>query len=291
MRRFLLLLAILFVCAEPLYAQLDVTMDIKRHFFMLYEPIVATVTVKNLSGRDITLADSPTQSWFGFQINRGDGGLVPPLNPDYRLEPLTIPMGQTVKRSVILNTLFPVHELGLYRVRAAIYFSAMDKYFQSRMTTLELSEGKTVWQKVLGVPDGKSDSGGTRNFSLLVFRQAEYSMLYVRVEDPNAGMVYATMALGKLISGMEPEVEIDTQNNLHVLQVSGMKTYLYSRVSLNGELVAHDNYYSTTTRPTLRRTPAGMVTVVGGSTQSEAGDPNRSKMANKLSDRPVELPK
>jgi len=291
MRRFLLLLAILLVCVEPLHAQIEVGLEIKRHFLMLYEPIVAIVTVKNMAGRDVQLTDTPSQSWFSFAVSRPDGQLVPPCDPDYRLTPLTIPAGETVKRSIVLNTIYPVRELGMYRVRALIYFSATDKYYQSRMIPLELSEGKTIWQHLAGVPEGAAGAGGTRKLSLLSFRQSDYSVLYARVEDVDSGMVYATMPLGHILGGLEPNAQVDTQSNLHILQAVGPKTYLYSCVSSNGELLSQDTYYSTTTRPTLHKNAAGMVALVGGSLQPDNGSlAEKAKLANKLSDRPVQIP-
>jgi len=290
MRRFLLLVAVLLVCSQPLQAQLQVGLDIKRKFLLVYEPIVATVTVKNLAGRDVTLADSPTQSWFGFQITRGDGQLVPPLNPNYHLTPLTIPAGETVKRSIVLNAIYPVHELGSYHIRATIYFSAMEKYYQSQLVNLELSEGKTIWQQTVGVPDGVEGAGGTRKLSLLSFRQYEYTVIYARIEDVDSGTVYATTALGRVIAGLEPDAQIDLQNNLHVLQVLGPKTYLYSRLGLNGDLLGQENYYSVKERPILRRNSAGIVSVLGGTLQPTNAESDKLKAANKLSDRPVQIP-
>ncbi|MCX6968129.1 MAG: hypothetical protein NTZ46_10215 [Verrucomicrobia bacterium] len=290
MRRFLLLFAVFF-CIQPLQAQIQVGLEIKRKFLMVYEPIIVTVTVNNLAGRDVTLADSPTQSWFGFQVNRADGQLVPPINPDYKLSPLTIPAGQSIKRSIVLNSIYPVRELGLYRVRAIIYFAAMDKYFQSQLINLELSEGKTIWQQTVGVPEGVEGAGGTRKLSLLSFRQAEYTMVYVRIEDVDAGTVFATTALGRVIAGLEPDAQVDLKNNLHVLQVAGAKTYLYSCLGLNGDLLSQSTYYAVKTRPTLRKDASGMITVVGGDLQPEGAAANKMKKINKLSDRPVQIPK
>jgi hypothetical protein len=294
MRRFLLLLAA-FLCVQNAQAQIQVNLEIKRRFFMLYEPIVANVTIKNLAGRDLTLADTEMQSWFGFQINRADGQLVPPLNPDYKLNPLTIPMGATVKRSIILNSLFPVRELGMYRVRAQIYFGPTDKYYPSQLVGIEISEGKTVWQQTVGVPDGVEGAGGQRKISLLSFRQPEHTFLYVRVEDADNGMIYATMPLGHIIAGLDPEIQMDIQNRLHVLQVAGPKVYLYSQVGVNGELLAQDQYASTKTRPGMRRDPSGFVKIVGGELQAPPATSGTAgiKPGNapaKLSDRPVLLP-
>lgn len=296
MRRFLLLFLAVFLCVQSVQAQIQVTLDIKRRFFMKYEPIVATATIKNLTGRDLTLADTETQSWFGFQVNREDGQLVPPLNPDYKLNPLTIPMGGTVKRSIVLNTLFPVRELGMYRIRAHIYFSPADKYYQSQLVNIEISEGKTIWQQTVGVPDGMEGAGGQRKVSILSFRQTDYTYLYTRIEDAETLMIYATMPLGRVIAGVEPDIQMDLQNRLHVLQVAGPKTYLYSQVGLNGDLLSQDQYGSTSkTRPYLRRDPTGLVRVAGGELQAPPAAPGAAAAPGapvpaKLSDRPVAIP-
>ena len=72
---------------------------------MRYEPILATVVITNLSGRDLMMRDGEAP-WFGFQITTASRDLVPPLNPNYHLDSFELKAGNTVKRTVNLNTLF-----------------------------------------------------------------------------------------------------------------------------------------------------------------------------------------
>ena len=90
------------------------------------------VTISNLSGHDLLLDDADSQKWFSFQVTTGEGRIVPPLNLDYHLQPLSIPAGQTVKRSLNLSSLYAVQEFGLYRVKASVYSSDMQKYYSSQ---------------------------------------------------------------------------------------------------------------------------------------------------------------
>lgn len=290
MRRFyFLLLAALLFCTRNGHAQLAVNLEIKNRFLIMYEPIVATVSIRNLSGRDVTLADSSDQNWFAFQIVRPGGRYIAPLNPDYKLTPLTVQMGQTVKRSIILNAVYPVCDTGSYRVRATINHAELGKAYQSQSVNVEISEGKTVWQQIVGVPEGKPGAGGTRKYSLLSFRQSENNYLYTRVENVESGTVFTTMQLGRLGTVDEPEAQTDLENNLHVLQFVSPKVYLYSNVSISGDLLEQKNYYTTRTRPTLHRDTTGRVRVLGGSLVDPASA--KTKATNKLSDRPVEIPK
>ena len=195
-----------------------------------------------------------------------------------------------------LNTLYPVHDYGPYKARAVIYFNLTDKYFESQPANFEISEGKTMWQQILGVPDGQADAGAMRKISLLKFREFDSNVLYVRVEDPDKGMVFCTSALGRLLDNMEPDVMVDVFNRLHVLQIVGSKTYLHSEISPNGMIGGRCKYLYDKTRPFLFKDAIGEVIVKNGVLQ----DPNApavpgavpadGKDVPKLSDRPVMLP-
>ena len=291
MIRKLLFFLLLCACTPSLHAQIQVGLSVKRRFFVVYEPIIATITITNRSGRDVPLTDADSQHWFGFEIVRGNGEIIAPINPNYEMSPLVIPAGQTVKRSVNLNALFPVHDFGLHRIKAAIYFAPMQKYFVSPQVNIELSDGKVIWQQTVGVPDGVKGAGGTRKMSLLTFRQDDKNILYVRVEDANDGTIYCTTPVGALINETQPQIQIDFNNQLHLLQVVGPKTWAYSRIGTNGEWLGQDIYVSTKTRPTLRRDGASEVSVVGGELRANAPAGTGPGSATggtvpKLSDRP-----
>ncbi len=293
MRRLLLSLLILFVAADALHAQIQVALQIKRRLFVMYEPIVATVSIRNLSGRDLPLADKGGQPWFGFEVLRADGQPVPPNDIHYSLSPLIIPPGQTVQRKVVINSLYPVRDFGLYRIRASIYFGPMEQFFQSPMHNVEISEGRVLWQQVVGVPDGAEGAGGNRRYTVLSFRQPSSNYLYVRVEDVEQGTVYCTYPIGKQITGIDPEFKLDEQNNLHVLHLTGAKLYLHTHVGLNGELVNQENYLAVKHRPSLRVNKYGNLAVLGGQLQTNepVTDTPTAPNVPKLSDRPINLPK
>jgi hypothetical protein len=279
----------LFLAGLAAEAQIQVSLSIPRRLYVVYEPIIATVSVTNRAGRDLVLRDGPSAQWFGFQISSGEGRLVPPRSPDYKLDPLTIAAGETVKRSVNLTALYPVTEFGMYRVRATIFAVEMDRYFTSEPDLVEISDGKLVWQRVVGVPAGAPGAGENRTISLLTFRQPKDNMLYVRVEDPDSGIVHATYPLARVLSKAEPEIQLDRDNILHVLQLVGPKMFTYSRIGSDGEYLATKNYTQSRTRPSLRATASGTVEIVGGQvaiSPEEADKEGRPK----LSDRPAGMP-
>ena len=288
-RRIVLFLALL-AHAPQLHAQIKVDLNIKRRLFVAYEPIVATVAVTNLTGRDILLDNVDAEKWFSFQIMTGEGRLVAPRDPNYDLTPLLIPTGQTVKRNVNLNALYPVNDFGLYRVRASIFSPEMHKYFTSAQSNIEVSEGKLIWQQTVGVPLGEQGAGSNRVISLLTFRQPKENMLYVRVEDKDASLVYATIPVGRLLTGNEPQAQLDAHNQLHILQIIGPKTYLYSHIGVNGEWLNQSSYNELQTRPHLARLANGSVQVKGGQVEMPIAQTANAKPGPKLSDRPASIP-
>ncbi len=302
MRRILLALLALAAFSQALQAQIRVGLSIRHRLYIMYEPIIATITVTNLSGRDLPLSDEDGQPWFGFEIIRDNGQPVAPLDPNYQLTPLIIPAGKTVKRSVNLNALYPVRDFGLYRVRANIYFSPLKRYFQSAAENVEISEGKIIWQQVVGVPDGEKGAGGTRKITLLTFRRADSNYLYARVEDNETGAVFCTYPLGRLVGGVEPQIELDVLNRLHVLQVVGPKVYLYTRIGTDGEWLGQSTWLSVKTRPALKRDSVGEIAIRGGQLQEEPASTAQTPQGGpgtppaggtgvpKLSDRPANLP-
>lgn len=296
----MLLLAVLLLfgfAAQNAQAQIEIRLSFKRHFYMAYEPVLATVSIRNLAGRDLPLADAPGIPWFGFQVMRGDSLPVPPLAADYKMEPIIIPAGETVERTVNLNSLFPLSEYGTYRIRATVYFSPHEKYYQSAAQNIEISEGKVIWQRAVGVPEGQKGAGENRVYSVMEFRQSQYNYLYVRVRDPDTGTIYCNAAIGRLLGVSEPTVELDASNTLHILHVTGPKAYLYTQIGPNGEVIGQETLIAVKSRPQLRRDPSGLIAVRGGVPQS--AETNRelgvgsaeNRGIPKLSDRPANLPK
>src|SRR5262245_7266588 len=120
MLRSFLFLALLLASLGSAHAQLEVGLEFKRRIYLRGESLEARVSVRNLSGHDVVLRDAEDARWFGFDVQRGVDTPVGPLDPNYKNEPQLILAGETLERSVDLMKLFPINELGAYKVRATI---------------------------------------------------------------------------------------------------------------------------------------------------------------------------
>lgn len=291
----LLLLAAFVVCAlaAPAAAQVRVDLSFKRKLYVIYEPIIATVTIANLSGRPLLLEDSGINRWFGFNIETEDGRPIPPIEAGYSLAPAAVGPGEKLVRSVNLTPLFPLRDFGLYRVKATVYVSIYGKYFSSPPLAVEITEGRPIWQEVVGVPGERGESE-LRTITLLSHKLARSTRLYVRIEDRERGRIFANHQLGTFLSFGRPDVMLDASNQVHILQNSAPKQFLYSHIGLQGEVLAQQAYLEVGSRPTLAKDPAnGSVTVVGGKAYKpgeELTPAEGGQSTDKVGDRPVPLP-
>jgi hypothetical protein len=275
------------------HAQIQVDLKLPRLQFIAHEPVIATLGITNLAGRDVDLHDADGQNWFGFEVTGAEGqpiGLARAAATEQL--PLRIEAGKRVTRKINLTPLYQVQDFGTYHVRAHVYFSDLSKFFYSQTKVFEVTDARPIWQKTVGIPEGNPGSGAVRTYSLLSNRFPDHTSLYVRVEDKDSGVVYATYSLGRIIALDEPHAELDRNNRLHVLHCAAPRNWAYSEIGLNGELLAHSSFMETKSRPRLAHTADGGVTVRGGMIQAPAAAAAAGTgTAPKLSDRPAELPK
>src|SRR5437870_12970409 len=122
--KYILLVVCVFLLAVTGEAQIQVDLKFKRLQYIAYEPVVATVAITNLAGRDIDLHDAHGQSWLGFEVTGNEDQPITLLateNPA-AVGPLKMEAGQRVTRQFDLGSLYPVHDFGAYHVRTLVYF-------------------------------------------------------------------------------------------------------------------------------------------------------------------------
>ena len=277
-----------FLLATSAEAQIQVDLKFKRLQYIAYEPVVATVAITNLAGRDIELHDADGQSWLGFELSGSEEQPIAPLSGAKAEPALKIAAGQRVTRQINLTPLYPVNEFGAYHVRTNVYFADLGKFFYSGTRVFEVTDARPIWQQTVGVPEGTAGSGEVRTYSLMTNRFPDHTSLYVRVQDKDNGVVYATYSLGRTISSEQPQAEIDRANQLHVLHCAAPRAWSYARVGLNGELLEHSSFMETKTRPRLLHSANGEIAVRGGVIEAPAR--NSASKVPKLSARPPAEP-
>lgn len=292
--KYFFLVGFLLILALRAEAQIQIDLKLPRLQYIAYEPVVVTISITNLAGRDIDLRDAGEQVWFGFEITGKEGQPIATASTNTSQPPIHIEAGKRVTQRINLTPLYAVHEYGIYHVRAYIHFADLSRFFYSPRKVFEVTEARPIWQKTVGIPTDISAPGNTRTYSLLTNRFPNHTAIYVRVEDKESGIVYATHSLGRIISFDEPQAELDRENQLHVLHCAAPRSWTYTQISLNGEVLAHTTLLEARTRPRLIHSADGAVSVRGGVPEAPpaaAQQQQNAPPAPKLSDRPPPPPK
>ena len=238
-----------------LKAQVQVDLFLERNLYIVYEPLLVSVVLTNMSGRDLQLESMGSQSWLGFNICTADGRWLAPCNSN---EPsITLKSGGTLHRVVNITPLFLLNDFGAYQIEATVFQSDRNRYFRSLPGRFEITQGRLLKQQELGVPN----SIETRLISFLVHQVAQGSALYMRIEDKT--VVYCTHQLGALVAYSEPEIAIGNMQSIHVLQSYAPRKFVYTALNLDGKVLDRRTYLEVKTRPTLKKSFDGSITVVG----------------------------
>src|SRR5437867_6003158 len=100
-------IACVFLFAAVAQGQIQVDLKFKRMQYIAYEPVVATLALTNLAGRDIELHDANGQSWLAFELTGSDEQPIGPLRGAKAEPALKIAAGQRVTKQIDLTPLYP----------------------------------------------------------------------------------------------------------------------------------------------------------------------------------------
>src|SRR5437588_9824365 len=121
--------ACLFFLVARVEAQIQVDLRLKRLKHIAYEPVMATLGITNLAGRDVDLHNADGQPWFGLEVTGSEGQPIAPVSTDNTQLPLKIETGRRVTQKINLASLYPVHDFGTYHVRAQVHVADRNKFF------------------------------------------------------------------------------------------------------------------------------------------------------------------
>ncbi len=266
-RRFLKIFctfAILALLPAAAHAQLRVSLAFKRDTFMMYEPVRAEVTVKNVSGTSFVLGGPGGQSWLSFNLTNGDGSNVAPFNSGrINAESRVMKPGEELVQPVILNRGFSLSRRGNYVARAQVYFPPLQRYLSTPLKRFNVDDGRVFWERTFKAPE--SQGGGFRKYQLISYSQYDKSRIYLRLRDESLDRVLTTYSLGRAIIHKQPQVTTDAENHLHVLYMGAPKMYVHAEISTNGKVLDRSVYKDPKNNPPrLVQSNTNIVRVSGG---------------------------
>ena len=248
----------------PAAAQLKIEVTLDQEQFLPGESLPVAVRIANHSGQTVHLGKE--QDWLTFSIESRDGFVVLKDNDasvggEFDLEPSKV----AIKR-VDLAPSFELTRSGRYVVTASVKIAEWDHISSSLPKPFTIIQGSKLWEQEFGVPG--SGTNGVPEMRRYILQQANYVRsnlrLYLRLTDGLGIRSYSVIAVGPLISFSRVEHEVDRASNLHIMFADGPRSYLYTIVSPDGQVVARRQYEYQDSRPRLQTDDKGIISVRGG---------------------------
>ncbi|WP_176015145.1 hypothetical protein [Victivallis sp. Marseille-Q1083] len=280
MKRLILSLFCLAALLMPMLSQAQVALELKlnRRNFLRYEPIIATVLMRNDSAQPLVFGDDPRlKGELKFEILDRERQPIASTLTDYSLAGLILRAGETKEIKLQLDKYYKLDKSGIYRGHVYITHPSLTAAFQSKDVIFEVTPGVPVWEITVGVPDldeenkpaAERSKVKNRTFRIVSLMESSDKYYYLIVED--AKMIYAIHCLGQALAEERFQANVDMFSNLHILLPLTPKIFRYFIYNIDGRLTATAVYRSSNSVPSLFRNPEnGSVQVLGGELVEDA---------------------
>jgi len=261
----LIFCALLLASIGRLSAQVTVEVSTDQDEFLPGEAIPVAVKITNRSGQTLKLGQS--EGWLKFAIEARDG-YVALKNGDVPVAgEITLESAQWANVRVNLAPYFQLPKTGRYAISASVAVPEWKQEIRSDKKWFTVIQGARLWEQEFGVPKAPGDTNALPEMRRYALQEANYLRsrltLYVQVTDAT-GKINKVLPIGPMISFGQPEPKVDKVSNLHLLYQNGPRSFIYTVINPDGEIITRQTY-DYTTRPRLMADPSGVLTVVGGS--------------------------
>lgn len=292
MRILLLVLAMLFGPFSHLYAQVSVEVVLDQEHFLIGEDLPAAVRITNRSGQTLHLGSEP--GWLTFSIESRDGFIVAKSGDAPALGGFDLESGQVATRRVELAPYFALSRIGRYQIIATVRIKEWNTQVTTKPKSFDIIHGARIWSQDFGVPQTSGITAGRPEVRRYTLEQASYLRsqlrLYLRLTD-SEGSVIKVFSLGPMTSVSDPEHQIDRESRLHVLYQNGARSFIYTVVNPDGDVVVRQTHDYANTRPRLQLSEDNNVVVAGGARRIAASDvPVAKPIETDVPETPPQLP-
>ena len=264
-------------------AQLAIRLELSKSSYIVNEPIKATIYITNNAGRELTLRDQNGRPWLDFNISARGRGITPSRRTSYG--PVVIAVGETVARSVTLNTTYALGTMGNYMCQTYVQMPEGGRNgFVSNRVSFNVMKGRVVWTQRVGIPQAPDE---IREYELLTYTGNRSMELFAHVTSVNRNQEIATIPLGKIISFRKPTGALDGANNMHALYQIRPNMFGHSCVTPSGVLqFTKFHKRGSSGDPRLTRFASGEVVVAGGVVYDPVAEEIQRKKVRNVSERP-----
>lgn len=274
MKIFSLLLIIWAAFAPNLRAQVSavsVDLALDQEQFLSNEDIRVAVRITNRSGQ--TLQFGKENDWLTFTVEARDHYVVSQLGDVPVSGEFSLDSSETGTKRVNLTPYFDYRQAGRYQITATVKLPQWKKEITSRPIIFDVISGTKLKEFDFGVPTAATNT--QPEMRKYVLQQAIYlkqMRLYLRLTDSTGTTVFRVFPIAPMVSFSKPEAQVDKLSNLHVLHQIYARSFNYSVINPDGEVIQQQVYDYTSTRPVLKTDADGKIFISGGVQRLTAHD-------------------
>ncbi|MDB4665088.1 hypothetical protein OAE97_01950 [Verrucomicrobia bacterium] len=266
-----------------LQAQVDISLQFKKEFYLAHESLLAEVVIINFSGKTLTFGQD--RHWLQFIVEPRNGSFIERNGDLDTMEVFQIPNASKGIRRVHLVPTYKIEMPGSYKITAFVNFPELGMQKATPPVEIVVLSSTVVWKREIGlVRDEQDPAGGidVRRYSLMRAVNRNKIDLYVKVTDKFEGEVFGIYSLGNIVSFGEPEKQVGRHSNLHVLMQNGARSFRYSIVKPDGKILLRQRWDYSNTRPRLGMDSDGLMEVKGGVRKPSFDDIPSPSQINKV---------
>ena len=240
---------------SSVFAQVEVTCSLNHKKYLLYEPIMAKITVKNISGQQLVLAERGSEAAIlVFEVKNTRGYPADRRRTMIIEKPIVLAPREKTELLIYLNSAYRINEIDSYSARARVKYA--DYSYNSKPSFFDTYEGLVASKiKTLEPP---------REFTIRkISRAHKGTYLYMRTDDLKGAMNYGVTILDSMLPVFDPRMVMDGEGRIHTLHRKSPQQYVEVVIDMNGREVERSYYRATFGDVNLMRDEAGNVRVDG----------------------------
>lgn len=273
----------------PAFAQFATNLTLDKTSFLSLEPMQATVTIGNRSGADVIMSGPNQTNWITFNITDSTGRSLTPIAAAPE-PPFVFKAGSTIAKKILITDAFSFDDPGSYGISATIYHPPTQQFYASNRVRFSVTDARPFWDQPVGVPEGYPNAGRIHRYTLIKFHDLEKTSLYFRLIDDRSNMNMATYLLGPLAVSLDPQVQLDRENKLHVMFLAAPKIFAHAVVTPDGKLKLREYFKEgENNRPLLVSSAEGDILVQGGEPFDPTAPPPPKPKGRSVSEKPPGL--
>ncbi len=247
-------------------AQVSVEVVLEQEQFLPSEALPAAVRITNRSGQTLRLGGEP--DWLTFSVESRDGFVVVKNGEVPVVGEFVLESSKVATKRVDLAPYFNLARPGRYSVSATVRIQAWDGQETSGPKDFGIIEGAKLWSREFGVPAPGGATNQTPEVRKYALQQANYLRsqlkLYLRLTDAAETKVLKVFPVGPMASFSRPEPQLDKLSNLHLLYQTGARSFSYTVINPDGDIILRQTYDYLNSRPRLAEDKEGRFGVTGG---------------------------